>query len=83
MLDGEYELLAGPPSAILGRCDAAVVLEPGRLDREEAADKVASLLARALRARGVRARISRPEVLELLPRGGFYISRVVGVDREA
>ena len=83
VLDGEYELLAGPPSAILGRCDAAVVLEPGRLDREEAADKVASLLARALRARGVRARISRPEVLELLPRGGFYISRVVGLDREA
>ncbi len=72
---GGYELEAGPPSAIAKRCDAYVVLEPGRLPREEAARKVAELLSEALRARGLKARIPAHEVLALLPKGGFHLSR--------
>lgn len=76
--EGGYELEAGPPSALARRCDAYVVLEPGRLPREEAARKVAEALTEALRARGLRARVRPHEVLPLLPRGGFHLSRRVG-----
>jgi len=72
-----YELAAGPPSALARYCDALVVLEPGRVPREEAARKVAAALAGALARRGFRARVSAGDVLQLLPRGGFYIARVV------
>lgn len=75
----EFKLLAGPPPPVLGKCEAAVVLEPGRLGRGETAEKVANRLSSALAAKGLRARIRPSEVLALLPRGGFHISRVVGV----
>ncbi|MEM1715090.1 MAG: ribosome rescue protein RqcH [Thermofilaceae archaeon] len=76
--DGSYDLLAGPPSALERECEALVVLEPGRVPREEAAGKIAEQLSSALRAKGLRARIPRHAVLQLLPRGGFYIARVRG-----
>ena len=75
VVDGSYELEAGPPSAIAKTCDAYVVLEPGRLPREEAARKVAELLAEALRAKGLKVKIPAHEVLSLLPKGGFHLSR--------
>ena len=78
-----YELLAGPPSAVAGACDAAVVVEPGRIPREEAARRIAAALTSALRARGLAARVRPEEVLPLLPRGGFHISRVVERGRPA
>ena len=75
VVDGGYELEAGPPSAIAKSCDAFVVLEPGRVPREEAARKVAEVLTGALRAKGLRVRIPPHEVLPLLPRGGFHLGR--------
>jgi len=80
MVDGEYELLYGPPSAVMGKCEVCVVVEPGRLEREEAAERIASLLAKPLRARGLRIRLRKSEILELMPRGGFHISRVLERD---
>lgn len=76
--NGSYELLAGPPSALERACDALVVLEPGRVPREEAARKVSEILTSSLRARGLRARVSAHEVLQRLPRGGFYVARAIG-----
>lgn len=75
-----FKLLAGPPSALLKECKAVVILEPGRLEREETAEKVAKRLSSALTAKGLKARVQPSEILALLPRGGFHISRVMGID---
>jgi len=74
VLGDGYELVSGPPSALKGRCDAMVVLEPGRVSREEAARKVSGLLSAALDGK---VKIPAHEVLSRLPRGGFHVSRVV------
>ncbi|MEM1509385.1 MAG: ribosome rescue protein RqcH [Thermofilaceae archaeon] len=76
---GVFKLLAGPLQPLLSKCKAAVILEPGRLKREETAEKVAKRLSSALMAKGLKARIQPSEVLALLPRGGFHISRVVEI----
>lgn len=77
VVEGGYELEAGPPSAVAKSCDAYVVLEPGRLPREEAAEKVARALTEAMKAKGLKVKVPAHEVLQLLPRGGFHLSRRV------
>lgn len=71
--DETVEILAGPPPAMAGYCQAMVTLEPGRTAREEVAKKIARLLSDGLESKGYKIKVSPQEVLQLLPRGGFYL----------
>ncbi len=71
------ELKYGPPSVVAAECLAYVELAPGRLDRKLTAEKVREYLIRAASEEGVRVKIQLQEVLNCLPKGGFYFLRHV------
>jgi len=71
--EGLAKLRYGPPSAVSGRVLAYVELAPGRMERGFTAEKIRRFLVSAASRAGVRLKISRQEILNCLPKGGFYI----------
>ncbi len=72
-----FDIIAAPPSAIEKRCIAFVHIQPGNIQREFGAKKIASILSRLLNHK-----ISANSIAKLLPKGGIYIVRYEKVGKD-
>jgi len=67
-------LVYGPPKAVVARTCVYVLLLPGRMEKDRAAEVVARELEEMFYARrGTRIRIDREEIRRILPAGGIYV----------
>lgn len=70
-VDGHRKIMAGPPSAVTGRTDAYVVLEPGREDRNALANRLSEIWE-----------VPVEEVQRVLPPGDVRVETIHGLPED-